>query len=201
MRAEHFLQHQTSKDLFAYWRSLKRRKATPGRDDVDPVAIRHILADAFALDLDPGFDFPFEMAGTRISALFLRDQRGRSFNDMWSEDDRRNAAAAVLTAVDGGTPIVINAQACVQGHAPLGIEMLLLPLSHPDKGGGSLIGALTPAYQPEWIGHRRAGQLELTSIRILAAPYAANLFKAPHFEPPAPMYEPPRLVVLQGGKR
>ena len=65
-----------SRELFAYWNALRGARSAPERDDVDPGAIRGVLADTFILEFDPAAGFPLRVVGTRTNALFLRELRG-----------------------------------------------------------------------------------------------------------------------------
>ncbi|HEY0354137.1 MAG TPA: PAS domain-containing protein, partial [Enterovirga sp.] len=64
------MKHATSRMLFSYWDSLRGERAAPERSDVEPGAIRHILADTFILGIDGEAGATFRLAGTRCSALF-----------------------------------------------------------------------------------------------------------------------------------
>ena len=46
-----------SGELFAYWNALRGARSAPERNDVDPGAIRGILADTFVLEFDEERDF------------------------------------------------------------------------------------------------------------------------------------------------
>lgn len=195
------MRQQVSKDLFTYWSRLKGARSAPDRSDIDPSAIRHILADTFIIEVDQANDFPIRLCGVRMNAFWLREQKGRSFIDLWQGDDRRNIAAALLTVIDGVTPIVAGVKTQISGHAPLEMELLLLPLRHFGKTHSRVLGALAPHYQPDWLGHRRAGPLELHSMRVMGreAP-AAHLLRQSAAEPSRVPGQRPRLVVLDGGK-
>lgn len=195
------MRHQVSKDLFAYWSELKGARAAPDRSDIDPGAIRQILADTFIIEVDGDLIFPVRLSGTRLNALWGREQKGESFVDLWREEDRRSIAAAMLTVIDGVAPIVAGARTRAPGAAPLELELLLLPLRHFGKTHSRVLGALSPAYQPEWLGLRRAGRLELVSLRIISAePSRAFLPSPPSLPARVPRAERPRFVVYQGDK-
>ena len=70
-------------ELYAYWNRLRGARSAPERNDVDPGAIRGVLADTFVLDFDASCGFPFRIAGSRANALFLKELRGFSFLDLW----------------------------------------------------------------------------------------------------------------------
>ena len=63
-------------ELYAYWNRLRGARSAPERNDVDPGAIRGVLADTFVLDFDEGRGFPFRIAGSRANAIFLKELQG-----------------------------------------------------------------------------------------------------------------------------
>lgn len=201
MRVGNLMRQQVTKDLYSYWKRLKGARAAPDRADIDPSAIPAILADTFIIEVDPAHDFPFRLCGNRLNALWLREQKGKPFVDLWQAEDRRNVAAALLTVIDGVIPIVAGARTAENGHAPLEMELLLLPLRHFGKTHSRVLGALSPNHHPEWLGHRRAGPLELLSLRVIAPQSTvASPRKFPGFAEAPPSRERPRLVVYDGGK-
>ena len=51
-------------ELYAYWNRLRGARSAPERNDVDPGAIRGVLADTFVLDFDEAWGaFPFALPG------------------------------------------------------------------------------------------------------------------------------------------
>lgn len=195
------MRQQVSKDLFAYWRELKGARAAPDRSDIDPAAIRHILADTFIIEIDVDCRFPLRLSGGRIDALWMEERKGASFLELWRPEDRRGASAALLTVVEGVTPVVAGVRTHAQGHAPLELELILLPLRHFGKTHSRVLGALSPVYQPDWLGQLRAAPLEMISMRVLdakeARPSSSNYRS---FQPPRTALRHPRLVVYDGDK-
>src|ERR1700737_5252614 len=82
------MKHQSIRELFAYWHNLRGSRPAPERGDIEPVAIRNLLADVFILSLEPHAGHPFRVAGTRVCALFGREIKGESFLDLFSHDAR-----------------------------------------------------------------------------------------------------------------
>lgn len=195
------MRQQVSKDLFAYWSELKGARRAPDRADIDPGAIKHILADTFVLEVDAEARFPLRLSGGRVNAIWMREQKGRSFVDLWRLEDRPSMSAAVTTVVDGVTPVVAGTKTQVEGHAPLELELLLLPLRHFGKTHSRVLGALSPVYHPEWLGQLRSGPLELVSLRVLetAAPRATISDPKP-FPFAKTVRTGPRLIVCNGDK-
>lgn len=202
------MRQQVSKELYGYWSRLKGARAAPERADIDPGAIRGVLADTFIIEVDSAGEFPIRLSGTRLNALWLRDQKSAPFIGLWREEDRRAIAAALLTVIDGVTPVIAGVRARRDDMSPLDMELLLLPLRHFGKTHSRVLGALSPSHQPDWLGHESAGALELLSLRILqrvdeprvSAPVARRHYgRAGDF--PAPISQQrPRLVVYEGGK-
>ncbi len=209
------MRHSVSRELYAYWNRLRGARAAPDRSDIDPDAIRHVLADSFIVEVESACVFPIRLSGTRLNALWLSEQKGRSFLDLWRAEDRRNVAAALLTVVDGATPIVAGALArspnvdddrngaiVAEFDRDLNFELLLLPLRHYGKTHSRLLGSLSSANQTSWFGRAVASPLFLKSLRIIRA------------QDPAPAPRPslegaywrrtarptPRLIVHEGGK-
>lgn len=195
------MRQQVTKELFAYWRRLKGARAAPDRADIDPGAIRQILADTFIIEVDEARMFPIRLCGTRLNALWMAERKGVSFLDLWRDPDRRSIAAALLTVIDGVTPIVAGARANVAGVAPLELELLLLPLRHFGKTHSRVLGSLAPVYQPDWIGARSAGALELLSLRVMGEENAIRAAVSPTFSERSRVRRMgPTLVVHEGGK-
>ncbi|MGJ0393963.1 MAG: PAS domain-containing protein [Methylocystis sp.] len=189
------MRQQVSKDLFNYWSELKGARAAPDRADIDPMRIRHLLADTFIIEFDPDRSFPLRLSGTRVNALWLREHKGLSFFDFWREEDRRSLRAALLTVVEGVAPIVVGARAEAPGDIPLELELLLLPLRYFGKTHSRVLGALSPAYQPDWLGHLAAGPLELISMRVIEPPTTGSSVL---FRRVAPAHPRLRLVASHG---
>ena len=204
------MRQSVSRDLYAYWNQLRGDRAAPDRTDIDPAAIRHVLADSFIIEVEPACVFPIRLCGTRLNALWLADQKGKSFLDLWREEDRRNVAAALLTVIDGITPVVAGALARAPSIDRVGLggvgggvlaadldrdmnlELLLLPLRHFGKTHSRLLGSLASSDQTPWLGRAVASPLHLKSLRVLHA--RQPLLAAP------PRRGVPKLVVLEGGK-
>jgi hypothetical protein len=197
------MRQSVSRDLYEYWNRLRGARSAPDRADIEPAAIRHVLADSFIIEIDEEGAFPIRLCGTRLSALLLEEMKGRSFLDMWREEDRRNVAAAILTVLDGATPVVAGARAPHPIGSGLDLELLLLPLRHFGRTHARILGALSPAYVPDWLGRTPAEPLCFTSMRVIrpggerSEPRSENAAAAARF---GRRGAPPKLIVYQGGK-
>ena len=200
------MRHAINKDLYAYWDRLRGARVAPDRNDIDPSAIRHLLADCFIVEIDDACEFPLRLSGTRLNALRGSEGRGAPFLEMWREADRRELAAAVLTVIDGATPIVgaVKARAAAddgEGAArrDLDLELLLLPLRHFGKKRSRLLGALAPFGEVDWFGRVPAAKLEIGCLRMMSA-HERSMRRAPMPPFPPQAGGVRHLIVYEGGK-
>ena len=156
-----------SKELYAYWNALRAGRGAPERNDVEPGAIRGILADTFVLDFDAGSGFPFRIGGSRLNALFLQELRGVSFLKLWREPDWPEIRSVLRDVADQSLPSLLYAEARPPGAGPLEIEVILLPLYHHGSTHSRLLGSLVATATPHWLGLIGAGAVTLTSVAPL----------------------------------
>jgi hypothetical protein len=154
-------------ELHAYWNRLRGARSAPERNDVDPGAIRGVLADTFVLDFDEGRGFPFRIAGSRANAIFLKELRGLSFLELWRDADRKELDSILHCVADEAQPFLIGAEARPSGLGAVDIEAILLPLRHHGLTHSRVLGAFAVHAAPSWIGLVGAGPITLTSLRAL----------------------------------
>ena len=154
-------------ELYAYWNRLRGRRSAPERNDVDPGAIRGVLAETFVLDFDDRCGFPFRIAGSRANALFLKELRGHSFLELWGNADRKEVSSILHYVADKTQPFLIGAEARPPGLGAVEIEAILLPLRHHGLTHSRILGAFAVSSAPHWIGLIGAGPITLTSLRAL----------------------------------
>jgi hypothetical protein len=166
-RRETAMKLAASRELFAYWNALRGARSAPERDDVDPGAIRGVLADTFILEFDQAAGFPLRVVGTRTNALFLRELRGAPFLEMWREADRAEIAEIVVALADEAQPFLIGAVAAPLGFPQVEVEVLLLPLRRRGDTHARALGCCAPRGVPRWLGLAGVGSLTLLTLRAL----------------------------------
>ena len=161
------MKHTSTRDLYRYWDELRGTRAAPERVDIDPGAIRRILGDTFIVEVDDGATYPFRLAGTRLCALMGHELRGASFLEGWLGADAAEVTRLLTAVVDDSAAVVVGVEAhSNQGHR-LELEMLLLPLRHRGKTHSRILGSLTAAEAPHWIGVCPLARLSIRSIRVI----------------------------------
>jgi hypothetical protein len=193
------MKHTSTRELFDYWNKRRGARPAPERSEIEPGAIRRVLADTFMLTFDPRGGHPFRIAGTRVCAAFGRELKGVGFTEIWAPASRdliRDLLASVATESVGA---VAGATGRSGAGAPLALELLALPLAH--RGGAStrILGALVPTEVPYWLGAEALGSLILGTTRYLGpltGPYAV-----PRSAPAVPSNARVRhgLLVYDGG--
>jgi hypothetical protein len=179
------MRQAATRELFGYWDQLRKDRSAPERAEIDPAAIRNVLADTFLLEIDPGCSFPIRLSGTRLNALFLAEQKGRSFLDLWAAEERRGVMALILTVLDGTQPVIAGVSAAPQARRAMNMELLLLPLRHNGKTHARVLGCLAASAREPWFGLIPAQTLALRSMRVLGSensndpPYWSDAVVAP----------------------
>jgi hypothetical protein len=157
----------TSQELYAYWNLLRGARSAPERSEIDPGAIRGVLADTFILEVDVAQRFAMRIAGTRTNSLFARELKGSSFIDLWQAPDQREIVRMLASVAEEATAMVAGVSSNPRSVQPLDLELILLPLRHHGKTQARILGALSPFSLPSWIGLFPAGAMSLLSLRVL----------------------------------
>lgn len=176
------MKHPTSRLLHAYWDRLRGERAAPERSEIEPGEIRSLLADSMILEVDaPARAATIRLAGTRICALYGRELKSLSFAGLWGDPGARTRGAQargaevweLVEAVSGDTTgIVSGLTGFTERDEAVELEMLLLPLRHRGKTQARMLGALSPAVIPNWLGHRPIIRLETRTQRVLGRAFA-----------------------------
>ncbi len=156
-------------ELYAYWNRLRGARSAPERNDIDPGAIREVLAETFILDFDARNGFPFRIAGSRTNALFLKELRGFPFLQLWREPDRRELKSILHCVADEAQPFLAGAKAGPPGLSAVDVEVILLPLRHHGLTHSRILGGFAMNASPQWLGLIGAGPVSLGSLRALDA--------------------------------
>ena len=161
------MRQAATQELYSYWNRLRGARLSPEREEIDPTAIRHILADTMILEADDKRQYPIRISGTRLNALFCNEQKGSSLVSLFAPEDRASIGAMVEAVLDSQRPAVagLTAEAELGEDAPL--ELLMLPLRHRGKTHARLLASLTPQALPSWFGLRAARALRLVAMRFL----------------------------------
>ena len=161
------MKHASTRELHAYWTARRGTRPAPERNDIEPGAIRRVLADTFMLNFDIVGGHPFRIAGTRVCAAFGRELKGAAFVDIWAADSRELVRDILSIVATESIGVVAGVSGESRAGAALGLELLALPLAHRGGTGTRILGALVPTELPYWLGVETLGPLTLGTIRYL----------------------------------
>jgi hypothetical protein len=203
------MKHSATKILFSYWDELRGERSSPERSEIDPGAIRHILADTFICEVDEAANHPFRLAGTRVCALFGKEVKGLGFAALWGLNGAGTgvfeARSLVSSVLDETSGVVAGLQGLTRSGQDIEIELLLLPLRHAGRTHARLLGSISSVSPAPWIGLDPVIQMTLRSVRIIrggeAQPPAPLLRAAPPASSPAQPERRGSFMVYAGGKQ
>lgn len=163
------MRHPSTRELFDYWNARRGRRAAPDRADIEPSAIRRILADTFILSYDEAAGHPFRIAGTRVCAAFGRDLKGEAFLDLWSPESRKQVRELINIVANEAVGFVGSARGMSTTHTMHDLELLVLPLSQRGRTNARVLGALAPRDTAHWLGTVTLGHLTIGTLRYLGS--------------------------------
>ena len=158
------MRQPSTRDLLAYWNTLRGPRSAPDRADVDPGAIRSILPDVFLLGLDPAQRYPFRLAGMAVCGLFGRELRETAFTALWAPASESAILDMTQSVIDDHAGAIASVAGFNEGGQTLALEMLLLPLTCRDGTRARVIGSLCTPSLPYWSGIRPVLTLQLGEV-------------------------------------
>ena len=161
------MKHASTRELHAYWTARRGTRPAPERNDIEPGAIRRVLADTFMLTFDVLGGHPFRIAGTRVCAAFGRELKGAAFIDIWAAESRELVRDILSIVATESIGVVAGVSGESRAGAALGLELLALPLAHRGGTGTRILGALVPTELPHWLGIDTLRPLTLGTVRYL----------------------------------
>ncbi len=206
------MRQAASKFLFNYWNDLRKGRATPVGEHIDPIALNPHIGAIFMLRREEGGAFIMALAGRHCDALAGAPLRGVAFRTLWDEQQARDVEKVCYGVAESLLPVVIGATANPSGYAPASLEIMLLPLRPTSTRDGMILGSM--ALQPgvEWLGLRPSQPFRLISHRFLALEPIKNEHSThanlkPQHEPRKIMHYPSQklrtrghLAIYEGGQ-
>lgn len=188
------MKNPSTRLVFDYWDALRGERAAPERGEIEPGGLRHALADTFVLENEP-LGPVFRLAGTRLCALMGEELRGRLFTALWQEVEAQGEMRRLVdTVMDETAGAVAGLAGESRLGAPIYLELLLLPLRYRGRTHARVLGSLSPAPIPEWLGLDTLASMRMISLRML---WPDSIRHSPSKPVRA---APPKLVVLPGGR-
>lgn len=128
-------------ELFAYWASLRRGAALPGRRDLDPARIKRLLPTVSLIDVIPEpQDFRIRLAGTGLYGVYGREITGRRLAEVYSSSAADYWRAELAKVAAEGRPGAGVHNLAWRGASHLSIVWLRLPLASDGRRVDMILG-------------------------------------------------------------
>ena len=199
------MKHKNSHLLVGYWSRLRNGRAVPDQADIDPRAIKRMLASVFILDVENSSRPIYRLAGTALCERFGFELRGTGFLAHWEAQSSLALASLLRQSMTLRQPLCLSSIGTSAGAGMVELETVFAPIScsggEPNRFIGmiQLLGDLTTQSAKPIAFQRLAGSQfireddPLSSFDDLPPPPASGLQdsrghpRAPHL----------RLVVSQ----
>lgn len=138
--------------LFQYWNGLRAGRPAPVHTEIEPAAIKAVLADTFILERRPRGNAAFRLAGTRVCGIYGRELRGVSFASLWDIEDKPQVEHIVGNVFSSGNVVAISFDGVTRGRRSTAFEMILLPLDNTAGQAPRCLGLVSSVDKPFWLG-------------------------------------------------
>lgn len=146
------MEHATSTQIYHYWNLVRNGRKAPERCEIEPAQIAAILPQTFVLECSERNRYPFRLAGTRICTQFARELRGTDLLELWTGHDREAVETLLHNVVEECAAATVIFESRREDGRGLRSEMVLLPLLHGSRKVNRVIGSISPAETPYWLG-------------------------------------------------
>jgi hypothetical protein len=155
------MNNKTSQILYAYWNDVRGKRIAPRRFEIEPARLGNILPETFILECNEPGSYRFRLAGTRIIETFGAEFRGTDFLELWDDADRNLLAAQLTTLTSQGGVGALTFDAAAPDGRRVAFEALLLPLVHTANVIDRVVGCISCAAPPDWLGAARLADRHL----------------------------------------
>ncbi|MEM8813027.1 MAG: PAS domain-containing protein [Pseudomonadota bacterium] len=168
------MKHQTSFKLYRYWTRMRGDRLAPRRSEIEPADIREILAETFVLNADTEMAYRYRLAGSRASAPYCRELKGRDFLSLWSGNDARAMETLLQGVCEDAAAAVVGWEGGNLRGQTLMFETLLLPLETEHGRYERILGSTAAADTPYWLGIHPVIEQSIVSLRMIWPNEAAS---------------------------
>jgi hypothetical protein len=163
------MKNKTSQILYAYWNEVRGKRIAPRRFEIEPARIGSILPETFILERTENATHRFRLAGTRIFESFGVEFRGTDFLALWQGVDRDLVAVELGNTTAQGGIVVFAMEAATSDGRRAVFEVILMPLVHTGQVIDRIVGAISCANPPSWLGTERLDNRRLVERETIWA--------------------------------
>ena len=123
------MKHRNSHLLVGYWSRLRRGRAVPDQTDIDPRAIKRMLAYTFILEASDAARPVYRLAGTGLCERFGAELKATNFLAHWEAQSRGVLASLLAQSLMLKQPICLSSIAATAGCGMVEFETILAPVT------------------------------------------------------------------------
>lgn len=161
------MKNKTSQILYAYWNEVRAKRIAPRRFEIEPARIGSILPETFILERTDKHTYRFRLSGTRIFESFGVEFRGSDFLDLWQGADRELVDLDIGIVATQGAVANCSFEATTADGRRATFEAILLPLVHTGQLIDRIVGAISCASPPRWLGTVRLDDRRLVAHKTI----------------------------------
>jgi hypothetical protein len=161
------MQQPTSRQLYAYWDTIRNGRIAPRRFEIEPAKIAGLLRKTFIAECTGLLAFRFRLAGTRVCQQFGRELRGVDFLSLWPVHDRDAIGSLVRNIVNDGAVGHGLFLARTETNRQVAFEFTLMPLIHTGSSINRILGSITAIEPPFWLGGEPLTTFEATELHCI----------------------------------
>ncbi len=195
------MKHKNSHLLVGYWSRIRNGRPVPDQTDIDPRAIKRLLAHTFILDMRDAAHPVYRLAGTGMCDYFGFELKGTGFLSMWETQSRHAIASLLRQALRLNMPVSISSIASTTDCGMIELETVLAPISFNGTEPTRFVGLVQVVSDVSKLAGRPIAFQRLVDSQIVFEDEPLSTFSA---VPPPPVRQNAkglhlRLVAPRGG--
>jgi hypothetical protein len=178
------MKHRNSHLLVGYWSRIRRGRPVPDQTDIDPRAIKRMLAHVFILDASDLARPLYRLAGTSLCERFGAELKGTNFLSHWEAQSRGALTALLKQAMAMKAPVCISSIAATQDCGMVEMETVLAPVSFGDGEPSRFVGMVQILGDTTQLGGRPIAFERLVGSQIVREDEPMSTYDPPLPPPP-----------------
>jgi len=136
------MKHKNSHLLVGYWNRVRQGRAVPDQTDIDPRAIKRMLASVFILDAENPSRPIYRLAGTGLCERFGFELRGTGFLAHWDAQSSIALVSLLRQGLKMRRPICLSSIGTSANAGMVELETILAPISFNGGEPNRFIGMI-----------------------------------------------------------
>jgi hypothetical protein len=175
------MKHRNSHLLVGYWSRLRKGRDVPDQTDIDPRAIKRILASVFILEASDPARPLYRLAGTSLCDRYGAELKGTNFLARWEVQSRGALSLLLKQSFAARQPVCISSIAATAECGMVELETVLAPVSFGKGAATRFVGMAQILGDASVLSGR-----PIAFERLVASKLVRENEPMQNFNPPAP---------------